>query len=429
MSENELEYEYEIDLKDLCINVLRKWRAILLAAVVGAVLLGGFRVVSNLREEPGLAMSSSELEAAQTEVTNANKAITTAETAITTAETEITRLEGEITKAETTIETNEKSIDNLDNEIALAESQLENLNSFLDNYNAALEKLMEAGEMDAAMAETMTNYLVQIDTIQSSILSKETEIMNLYESGPKLEEANEKLLETIEDYEDQIEVQEEEIANQEDAIAQQEELIADLEEQMAEVAPVDLKSGVAKYIILGAFLGVCVVCAYVFLRYCFDKTVHLEEDLTRYTRLRVLGSVDYVEKDTSKKKNLIDRLLDQFSGIDSQEDHSSATQCGIAAAKIQVLTAKKRILVTGTIEENTIQKVSDDLKKHLPQQEYEVVCAENPMYHSQELLRMVDYELVLVEAPHVTKVKELLNLIRFLKLSDVKVIGIISVTE
>ncbi|MCD7737617.1 MAG: hypothetical protein LUH58_01045 [Lachnospiraceae bacterium] len=428
MGDNELEYEYEIDLKDLCVSVLRKWRLMLLAAAVGAVLLGGLRIVMNLTSEPELVMSSSEITAAETEVATAEKAITTAQTAITTAETEITRLEGEITKAETAIETNEKTIDGLDDKIALAESQLANLNSFLDNYNAALEKLME-GEMDAEMADRMTDYLIQIDTIQTSILEKETEIMNLYASGPDLEEANEKQADVIADYEDQITVQEEEIAKQEAIIAEQEELIAGLEEQMEQVTSVSLTSKLVTFIVLGAFVGICLVCVYAFLKYCFDKTIHMEEDFSKYTGLHVLGSIDLAEKDSEKKKNVIDRLIDKFAGVDLESDHTSATQCAIAAAKIQVLAGKKKVLVTGTVDGDRIEKVCAGLKDSLPQGEYEVLSAENPMYHSEEILRMGEYELVLVEAPHATRVKELLSLTGFLKLSDVNVVGIVSVTE
>lgn len=41
-------YEQEIDLKDLMFAVLRKWRLILAAAVLFAVLLGGFKAAKGL---------------------------------------------------------------------------------------------------------------------------------------------------------------------------------------------------------------------------------------------------------------------------------------------------------------------------------------------------------------------------------------------
>ena len=41
--ESQYNYEQEIDLKDLMFAVLRKWRPIILIAIVFAVLLGGMK--------------------------------------------------------------------------------------------------------------------------------------------------------------------------------------------------------------------------------------------------------------------------------------------------------------------------------------------------------------------------------------------------
>ena len=39
------DYEQEIDLKDLLFVLLYRWRILLLAAVIGAALLGGYKAV------------------------------------------------------------------------------------------------------------------------------------------------------------------------------------------------------------------------------------------------------------------------------------------------------------------------------------------------------------------------------------------------
>ena len=44
-------YEQEIDLKDLMFAVLYKWRPIVLAAVVLALVLGGYRAISTYRTQ------------------------------------------------------------------------------------------------------------------------------------------------------------------------------------------------------------------------------------------------------------------------------------------------------------------------------------------------------------------------------------------
>ncbi|MCD8325932.1 MAG: hypothetical protein LUC90_04365 [Lachnospiraceae bacterium] len=398
MNENELEYEYEINLKDLCVSILRRWRLILLAALAGTVLLGGFRLVSNLAKAPGLAMSSSEIEDAQEEIESAQDSIN--------------ELESQISAALRSISANESYLENIDAKAELAAKQIGNLNQLLDYYIELLDRLMAADEADAELADQISDYLLRIETLQDNISSKETEILELYDSKPPLENEKEELAETVADLEAQA--------------AEWEETIADLREQMEQEASVNVMDRVITFAVLGAFLGICIACVYAFLQYCFDRTVHMEEDLAWYTGLHVLSSIDFESKGKTGK-NAVDRLIDRFAGVDARMDHSPAAQCAIAAAKIQVLADGKKLLVTGTADISTIERVCSDLRSSLAQEGYEVISAENPMYHSEEILRMGDYELVLVEAPHVTRVKELVNLTGFLKLSRVKVVGVISV--
>ncbi|MCD8381279.1 MAG: hypothetical protein LUC95_13420 [Lachnospiraceae bacterium] len=398
---NNIEYEYEIDLKDLCVSLLRRWRQMILAAVIGAVLLGGFRLVQNMTAETGLVMSESELEAAQEDIEKAEK--------------QIKSLDISISKTQLKIEANEVSINNLADKIALAESQLESLDSLLEGYMTAFEKLQESDVTDGELADTMVDYLIQIDTLQSSIYAKESEIGELYESEPVLEEANLELQEQIEDYEEQI--------------VEQEETIAELEEQMAEETSVNVTSKVAVYIVLGAFVGICCVLAYAFLQYCFDRTVHLEEDLTKYSGVPVIASVHEHNPSAVRKRNFVDKLLDRFEGVNTSLDYTVTTQCDIAAAKIQVLSGNREVLLTGTVSQEMLQSIYDVLGEKLPAEKFTLRMAENPMYSSEEILKIGNYDLVLVEAPHITKVRELTDLNSFLRLSGVKVIGIIAVSE
>ena len=48
--ESQYNYEQEIDLKDLMFAVLRKWRPIILIAIVFAVLLGGMKGAGALKQ-------------------------------------------------------------------------------------------------------------------------------------------------------------------------------------------------------------------------------------------------------------------------------------------------------------------------------------------------------------------------------------------
>lgn len=49
------DYEQEIDLKDLLFVLLYRWRILLLAAVIGAALLGGYKAVKGNCKADGSA--------------------------------------------------------------------------------------------------------------------------------------------------------------------------------------------------------------------------------------------------------------------------------------------------------------------------------------------------------------------------------------
>ena len=53
------DYEQEIDLKDLLFVLLYRWRILLLAAVIGAALLGGYKAVKGNAKQMDLPQTES----------------------------------------------------------------------------------------------------------------------------------------------------------------------------------------------------------------------------------------------------------------------------------------------------------------------------------------------------------------------------------
>ena len=53
------DYEQEIDLKDLLFVLLYRWRILLLAAVIGAALLGGYKAVKGNAKQTDLPQTES----------------------------------------------------------------------------------------------------------------------------------------------------------------------------------------------------------------------------------------------------------------------------------------------------------------------------------------------------------------------------------
>lgn len=59
---------------------------------------------------------------------------------------------------------------------------------------------------------------------------------------------------------------------------------------------VETTPGLKKYVMMGALLGLALICALITVRFLLDTTLKSEEDITKYLRLPVLSVVPYYEE-------------------------------------------------------------------------------------------------------------------------------------
>ena len=130
------QYEETIDLKDLCISILRKWYWILIAAVILAAALGAYKAM----EAPQPALSSSEIE------TNHE-----------------------------TIEENETSIKECQDVIALQQQNIANWETLLETYEGILSEAEQELNV-VTLSEDRISLLSQITSLNSQITSTENQI-------------------------------------------------------------------------------------------------------------------------------------------------------------------------------------------------------------------------------------------------------------
>ena len=84
-------YEQEIDLKELMFAVLHKWKTILAAAVVLALILGGYKGISGYRHESDQSVIDKAQENYENELEFYNKNLASCEREIENLEKDITR--------------------------------------------------------------------------------------------------------------------------------------------------------------------------------------------------------------------------------------------------------------------------------------------------------------------------------------------------
>ena len=128
------DYEQEIDLKDLLFVLLYRWRILLLAAVIGAALLGGYKAVK------GNAQNAKQTDLPQTE----------------SYQEELDNYEREKLVIETSIENLENSMDEQNH--YLAEAPLMQINPYKEAFSSA-DILVEISDLrDRGMGSLLKAY-------------------------------------------------------------------------------------------------------------------------------------------------------------------------------------------------------------------------------------------------------------------------------
>lgn len=367
MNFDNTQYEETVDLKDLCIYMLRKWRWILLAAFACAVLVGGYKGI----QTPKSVMSASDIEKAEESLEENEKSILA--------------LEKEIENRQTEILTQETSISNLEKIVITYEAALTEAQNLLDTVSASEEKLQ---------------ILTQIGELNNNLLSANSDMT---EARLRIRELQDEILMKQEEQEELEEVK----------IELEESLIA----TPAETSVKDI----VKYAVLGSIAGAFVVCGIAFIQYFFYKQIRNAEELKERYGVRVLADL-YAP---SPKKNKIDTLLDRMNGFHG--DVNPDQEYSLAAAGIHVMLPEKddtqKIVVTGTVDQKILEEVCAGLDRQLPKAKYQLCLLSNPVYNAEAMLQIASYPVVWVEARTISDRREVNRLAELFQNSNTTVIG------
>lgn len=416
------QYEETIDLKDLCIYVLRKWRMILIVMLVGAAVMGGYKAV---------VVPAPTEDAA---VVTANTAkITENKTAMETNKATITANEASVTSNEAAIEANEEAVKNTRQKIQNTKDAIQDQKDAIREIEGVIEayedSLQEARQMlDSGISgENRINLLAQIPSLTSNIYSSntrivsaeqqiksyETDIENLETSIKNLQEQNKKLQEDME----KLEEKNEELEKKNDELNEEN---GKLEEEMKPKAVRAGMGSIVKSAVLGAFLGAFIICGCAFLQYFFYKKLRGAEELKERYGYYILGDL-YRPK--QKKSGPIDRLLDKWADyaepVDTEEEYR------LIAARIRMASDKAslKLMVTGTVDPALLEQVCQKLKGLLPDGSYSVCAEANLTYNASAMEEVKQYAVVLVEAADVSDKREVAKLVEVLQISKVEVVG------
>lgn len=386
-------YEQEIDLKDLLFAVLHRWKMILLAAVVLAVVLGGYKGFSTYRVQNDSAVRTAAQEQYQVDLESY-------EAKLALYEHEIAKLEADVAgqqeyleesvlmnigaynvgeakanlfvKADTVVELGDKSF-NLTYADAVAEAYKVSLESTQFLQQIAESTGIELRYLRELVTVSMSNDVVAIQVKHES-QEEAKAILDAVLEG--VESACEKIQDTIGVH--SVSVANEsvgymvdlELANSQKAASDR---LADLNKRLdakkgemkALKEPVlaqpsmngVVKAGV-KFAVVGGVLGAFAVMFGVCVVFLLSGKVHSAGELKSRFRVKILGvmpSGDHV--------GAVDAWLNRLEG---RAQGAPEEKYVLMAAEIQNhVESTKTVLVVGSAGDEKLQQVAEKLRKQL----------------------------------------------------------------
>ena len=390
--------ERTIDLKQLIFDYLKQWRVVVIAIVIGALLLSGYKAMKPAQA----AVSESQLENLQTAVDEAESK----RDALVDSKLEV---QEQITANKQSITTKQDAIARMKKQIEAQNTEIEADTKILDR----LEKLYDgaSGESAAVLMPQIIDLHNQIQSIQNRIWSWEQEIANTETDIRALETANSgSLARSVTKLGKDIDKADRELKKAQEVLDAADGTTA---------APVSTKK-IILFALAGGVLGALVVAGWMFLAALLSHKLQNAAELTDAYRIPLLGSL-YTSK--NKHKTALDRALDRASG--EPREVNAAMVCSQAAAKlaVQIPDGAQQIVLAGTVPADRLQTAAEALRAALPES-WTLDTAANALHDPESTERLKNASVVLAEAKRGSDTRDIDALMKLLTISHSQVLGV-----
>lgn len=368
--------EPTVYLKPLLTELFGKWKTLLVFAVLGALLFGGYKAVPRVRSEPD----------AQT-VSTTNKQLEANDGSIEDLRQQISQIEYDL-KANATL------IQNKQNDLDAFKDQIARTNEYLDVCRQSLVRVQAqlasaSGQNAIALQEqftTLTDSILDaqntVASLNSSVASTEAEICDLRFRNESTLPANRKKAER-------------EISRLEKDNEDLQELIAPSVERAG-------RKRIALYAAAGLIFGILVRAAWLVARVLLLHRLQDAEQITAVYGMPLLGSLH------SSKHSKPDEAVVLHS----------------AAAKLTMqLGEEQELLIAGTLPTAQIEAVAESLRPYLADRALRVIG--DPALSADACQIPRRSAVLLVEQLGVSDVQAVARTMDILKLCEPKLVGLI----
>lgn len=461
-------YGQEIDLKDLIFVILRKWRIVLVTAFVLAVVLGGGKAFMTYRAMQDVATQTEAKDTYERELDSYT-------TAKDTGEREIENINNDIQTQQTYMD--ESVLMNMSpydvceatadlfikTDYQIMPGMVYQNADYTDSILQAYQSTLTSAALQENVAKTVSlepQYLKELVSVSRGSVADGnaanntgyTRFTNLltitvrYSDKEKAQEILNNILDNVTAMQEQIagtigphsvsivnqavgSTVDMDLAKQQksarDQITALQQSLSDKEEALKELkepqAPslgmrAVVKTGV-KYAILGGAMGVLAVAFCISALLVMSDKIYAAKDIRKRYGLDLLGTVAV----DSKKNGGIDAWLARLEGRKVCAD--SEQNGALLAANMQNYAGdRKKLLVTGLVEESQLKQVVEMVQKQL--KGYELAIGANMLECAETLKKLPECEgVVLVEQSGVSGYSEMTQEIEKIKSMDKAIVG------
>lgn len=395
MTYENTQYEDSIELLALVVSVLRNWKWLLAAAVLGALLFGTYKGV--LR--PERAGSETEIEELQEAINENTKKLSKNEEEIATNESGIAERQERIAADEELLPTQQELEETLKETLSALRTSLQQAQAAVADSNVSSNQTVSVITQMITLSDDIRDTDTQLNSAAARVSNTKKEIATWQSEIDKMIASNETLEET------------------------NAELRKKIQEQEAEIGRLTGHAGrglIIKCAMIGAGLGALAVCGIIYLQFVLYEKLRTADELNEQYGFPILGEFWSAKaKNHNKFNRMLDRLVGDVQTLPEEQQIYKLIAAGIQTPE---LALPVHLMVTGTARKESLHEVGVQLKDFLPEG-YKLTVAANPVYNPEPLANLKKYTVLLVEKKGISDKGEIAKLAKVLRYNDVKVIG------
>lgn len=446
-------YEREIDLKDLFFHLLYRWRSLLAAALIGAILLGAYQYLSiELTHRKGKRTKAEkqyevELQEYRNKLRNARDGVKNYTSLINEKnayldESVYMKLDAQnewYAFKTYTIRVDQAVLDALPQ--GLQEDPADRVAAV---YTSTLKNGLDAEEMEALLGtgkreyidelvsvgsdggantitisvvggseEEVTRQLAYFDNRINTVCAPKAQAVEAHTLTPMDEDVRKSIDGNLSTTQNDINQQ---LIEWQDALKEQQEALNEIEDREEPVYSNHIK----RYLVIGFILGAFLLAVIYAVKYIMDDRLHNSDELSEHFGLSIYG--EFIHPRARKPGKGLDKLFEKWEFKNASSDEAVIDEIVALLGKQH---GGKCILMTGTVSEDKLRKLCQRLQPKLEgvvKLDAEGVFLNNKTAIASALKADA---VVLVEERHVSHTRSIEREAELLLMSSAKISGCI----